>query len=488
MTFQVKSNMQPIVTRTETELRPDPSRVVAKPFLPGESAFAGGPSRLELIGRRVMSLDRDQAALLLEATRKRFVGRHADLESVWEEHLQRAQGMLPWITSVTGTRRALLGAFFTQEYALEAAAICNPSMVPDPDDSSRFVMTLRAIGEGHISSVEFRTGKVEKEPILDPPSEFLTTGTRHPPTYDKKEFATRLAELHADKEVTRTILDYLNDFFSNEDLGEAIDRMHRTGVSEAMAFETARLANWVASSNYEISFPPGDLCSRVLLPAGPTDSRGIEDVRMVRFEHEDGSVEYLGTYTAFDGFTVLPQLIETKDFQTFRMSTMTGSCARNKGMALFPRKINGLYTALGRHDNENLHVMWSDRVRAWNIAEVIYRPEAGWEAIQTGNCGPPIETEAGWLVLTHGVGPMRRYAMGAILLDLAHPQKVIARLTEPLLEPDEDERNGYVPNVVYSCGGMVNNGNLILPYGFADQGVRIALIDLEGLIGAMRPT
>jgi len=476
--------------RSAVEIRPDPQRVVAKAFLPGEAAFAGGPSRVELIANRVLALTNSEAEELLDRTRESFAGRHSDLESVWEENLRSAVAMVPTLTGVQGERRALLGAFFTQEYTPEAAAVCNPSMVPAPgaDGDGRFVMSLRAIGEGHISSVEFRTGRVDDEGsvALDAPGRFLHLGDRRAPLYEQEVFRHKLVALNADATLVGMVMDDLPERFSAGELDAALEMLERRDVSAAAAFETRKLTHWLASSNYELGYAEDvPISERILLPSSPAESRGIEDARFVRFAEDDGTVTYYATYTAYDGFTILPQLIETADFTTFRFATLNGTCARNKGMALFPRRIGGLYAALGRHDQENLHVLRSDQPRVWNYAEMISSPKHGWETVQIGACGSPIETEEGWLVLTHGVGPMRRYALGAFLLDLEDPSRLIGRLDTPLLEPAADERNGYVPNVVYSCGGMLHGAWLVIPYGFADEGVRLVTVSVEELLGEM---
>jgi predicted GH43/DUF377 family glycosyl hydrolase len=247
-----------------------------------------------------------------------------------------------------------------------------------------------------------------------------------------------------------------------------------------------RTLHWLASSNYESTFhADSQVSERVIFPASPTESHGMEDARFVRFHYEDGSVTYFGTYTAYDGYRILPQLIETRDFVSFRVSTLNGPAAVNKGIALFPRRIGGSFMALGRLDNENNYLMHTDNVRFWHERETLQLPKEAWELVQLGNCGSPIETEAGWLVITHGVGPFRRYCLGALLLDKNDPARVVARLREPLLSPERDERDGYVPNVVYSCGGMLHAGNLILPYGFSDVGTRIATFRLEDVLTSL---
>lgn len=437
---------------------------------------------------RILALSDEEVAVLLSETRNEFKDRHGDLEEVWARNATAALDAAETQAEVTDERRALLGAYFTSEYALEAAAVTNPSMVAAPEGGARFVMSLRAIGEGHISSVEFRTGSFEDGEVrLDPVADRLSPGERRSPTYARHDFFSRLAELGPDPQLAQRIFDNLGEEFTLSDLDAAISIVKSEGASEATIFETRRLIHWVATSNYEVAFVEGPLSSRVLVPAGPADSQGIEDVRLVRFVDEDGTITYCGTYTAFDGYTILPQLIETRDFRRFRISTMSGSCARNKGMAIFPRRIEGSYVALGRVDRESIFVMRSDRLRAWDEAERVYPPSAGWELVQVGNCGPPIETERGWLVLTHGVGPMRRYSIGAMLLDLDHPERLVARLEEPLLEPGPSDRDGYVPNVVYSCGGMVHEGTLVVPYGFSDRGVAVGTIPLDDLLDALTP-
>jgi predicted GH43/DUF377 family glycosyl hydrolase len=246
------------------------------------------------------------------------------------------------------------------------------------------------------------------------------------------------------------------------------------------------LIEWLASSNYVVSFDPESrIEERVLFPAGPTESRGMEDARFVRFVDDDGSVTYYATYTAFDGSRVLPQSIETRDFASFRVATVSGSGVANKGMALFPRRIDGRYVMLSRLDSENIYLTTSDDVRHWDAAHRLEMPVRPWSLIQRGNCGSPIETDAGWLVLTHGVGPMRTYSIGAMLLDIADPRRVVAHLPDPILTPDADGRDGYVPNVVYSCGSVVHGNHLILPYGFSDFGIRFARLSLSALLGAL---
>ena len=318
---------------------------------------------------------------------------------------------------------------------------------------------------------------------LEEPSRFTTIGERREPLYHHQAFRVKLQELGVLNEIAGLVLDPLPARFTLAQLESAIADLDEHGVDRAVAYETTRIIHWVAASNYTIEFPAGsDISERVIFPSGPAESQGMEDARFVRFSHDDGTVLYYAIYTAFDGFQILPQLIETADFRTFRIATLNGEAARNKGMALFPRMIDGRYAALSRQDNESNFLMFSDDVRFWHEPIRIQQPEQPWELMQLGNCGSPLETDAGWLVITHGVGPLRRYALGAILLDLEDPRRVIGHLDEPLLVPTEDERDGYVPNVVYSCGSLIHGDDLVIPYGFSDLGSGIAAIPLGDIL------
>lgn len=483
----------PEVHRTGQVLEPDPGRTIARAFLPGESNFGGGRSRLDLVADRILGLDPREAAAVLSDTVERFGGRHRDMESIWNHHFELAARQSETIAAVNDIdRRLLIGAYLTQEYSFEAVAITNPSIVPYPDiDDERgtgFVMSSRAIGEGHISSIEFRAGWIGRggTPVLDDPSPYACAGTRRSPVYEKEALIGKLGDLGAMNEISRRVFAELGDTFRIEQLDHALENLDETDIAPVVAYETRRLIHWLASSNYEVTFDDVPLSERVLVPSGPADSRGMEDARFVRFV-DGGEVTYYATYTAFDGFEILPQLIETPDFRHFRMSTLSGSCAHNKGIALFPRKVDGLYMALSRHDQESTFVLRSDDPRSWTNAELVYRPTEAWESVQGGNCGSPLETEEGWLVITHGVGPMRRYVLGAILLDLDEPSELIGRLTDPLLEPAPAQQHGYVPNVVYSCGSLIHDGMLVIPYGFADYGVSFATVPVDEVLAAMVP-
>ena len=487
----------PRVTRTGQTLSPDPRRVIAKPYLPGEEIGPSGDSRARLLLQRILMIPEAQVAALLADVLANFSTRHRDFEEFLQRHFDLAVHLLGFTEPVSPERRMLIGAYFTHEYSVEAAALFNPSIVLHPDQrhlgpgQSRFVMSLRAVGEGHISSIEFRSGLIDSTGALtlDLLGHQLITGKRAPPDgYDKRQFFAKLTELGAANEIAVSVLAGLDERFTLAELDRSLGRLEQEGTPHAIRYETTKMIRVLASSNYVTSFPTDSaLSERVIFPAGPNETHGMEDARFVRFVEDDGSIRYYATYTAFDGYEILPQLIETKDFVSFTISTLNGSAAQNKGMALFPRRIGGRYVMLSRKDRENLHIATSNDVRLWDDVEALYQPTQPWELLQIGNCGSPLETDAGWLVLTRGVGPMRRYAIGALLLDLEHPSRVLGHLPDPLLVPDQSEREGYVPNVLYSCGGLIHGDQLVLPYGFSDHGVSIALVSLPELLAELQP-
>ncbi len=493
---QMKTKIDPLpVTRTSHRFLPDPQRVILRPYLPGEEAFAEGRSRVELVLDRILALPEEEIPAVWETIRAGFSARHRDLESVIADHFRLVSRHVECKARLSPERERLVGAYFTHEYSIEGASLSNPSLVPAQDQSGlsggalRFIMSLRAIGEGHLSSIEFRSGVIESDGkiVFDPTTPFVSSGRRAlNPSYDKNVFTLKLEDLGTQNEISQAVLDPLPERFSFEELLNAVASVQSPRFARAMRRETLERIHWLATSNYEITFSAdAPISERVIFPASPTESRGMEDARFVRFVEDDGSARYYATYTAYDGHHILPQLIETVDFVKFRVLTLNGERAHNKGMALFPRRIDGRFAMLSRHDNESIHFVTSDDIHFWNHGDALQTPSYPWEFIQIGNCGSPIETEAGWLVLTHGVGPMRRYTLGAMLLDRDEPRRVIGRLAEPLLEPERDERDGYVPNVVYTCGAIIHNGQVILPYGFADTGVRIATTPLDELLSRL---
>jgi len=473
--------------RTVARVQPDLRRVVGRPYIPGDDPVPGGQTRLEAIAERVLALTDAEVTEALEDVRARFTSRHRHLERMIERNMAPIVELL----GAADKDRCLLGgAYLTHEFTFEGAALTNPSMVvaPDqshvPDGAVRFILSLRAIGEGHLSSIEFRTGLAgpDGSVSLDEISLRAETGERSNAVYERSFFSSKLGELGADERLAAVVLDQLPRHFDSRQLEHALGALDDR--PRAIAHETVRLMRRLAASNYLLVFDPDTKISeRLMWPESPVESRGMEDARFVRFTESGGVTTYYGTYTAFDGFGILPQLIETNDFRSFEISTLNGRHAQNKGIALFPRLINGRYVALSRPDRENIHVLQSDNPRFWSEpSTLVRRPRRSWELIQMGNCGSPIETTQGWLVLTHGVGPMRTYRLGVLLLDLDDPDKVLADLDQPLLEPEEADRDGYVPNVVYSCGAMVHGDHLLVPYGVADRSANVAAFSVEALL------
>jgi len=479
------------ITRTPLILAPDQSRVLLRQFSPGDSERAAS------VIARIMSIPENRVPALLEEICAEFSPRHEGIRSLFLERFEQVRESAPEGAEFSAGRRQLIGAYFLAEYSLESAALFNPSIVPDPDQSGlpagalRFILSLRATGEGHISSITFRAGTIHPDNSIEvcTPAGFLSEPRQIPnPAYEKGLFVRKLGELGLSREFTRRVLHKLASSFTLEEL-RAVLQAEQYRLPDGMSPDDQDEAHgiWMlARSNFEVQFRPGQqLSERILFPATPSQRNGIEDARFVCFHHEDGSHIYYATFTAFDGKVVIPELVETSDFLRFRFITLNGPAAKNKGMALFPRKIDGCFAMLSRQDNENIYLMYSDNVHFWNERKLLLQPKFPWELVQLGNCGSPIETDAGWLVLSHGVGPMRKYCIGAFLLDREDPSIVIGRLREPLLSPNGNEREGYVPNVVYTCGALVHNGRLIVPYGLADHATGFATVPLDAVLGAM---
>jgi predicted GH43/DUF377 family glycosyl hydrolase len=480
-----------LVTRSAVEIRADARRVLARLFVPGHELLVSTQSRATGVIGRILALTDDVVETTLADVRARYAHRHRDFAAVLANNYAQISHRVPGADALSVDRRNLIGAWFTHEYSLEGAALFNPSAVAHPDQSGlapgecRFVLSLRAVGEGHVSSVEFRTGVLGPHQALrlDDPGPFVETGRHRPAPYDRELFATILGEAGADPESASFVVRGLPAKFDEEDLEDILRALVGQRVTRQGGPRTDELARRIAQCTYEIAFSPdSSLGQRVLWPQAPSESRGMEDVRFVRFIDDDAAVSYHATYTAFDGEQITPQVIQTTDFQHFRISQLAGPAAKNKGMALFPRKVGGRYVALSRWDRENSAITMSTDGRFWGDPHTLHEPSQPWELIQTGNCGSPIETPAGWLVLTHGVGPMREYAISALLLDLDEPQRVIGALREPLLTPQEDEREGYVPNVLYSCGALLHEDQLLLPFGASDSSVRFAFVKLPELL------
>jgi predicted GH43/DUF377 family glycosyl hydrolase len=484
-----------LATRTTHRLRPDPRRVVTRLFLPGQEIMGNGESRAAGVINRILGLPDDEVASALDAVLTGFGGRHRRLRATLEDNFELVAHRLAGGAPPSPERRLLTGAYFTNEYSVEAAALCNPSAVLHPDQAgtapgeARFVMSVRAVGEGHVSSIEFRTGVIGggSDVRIDDPGPFLETGRHLPGCYGRDLFRATVAELGGLGESAAFVLDSLPARFSPDDLERALAELGDQIITHSDVRETVEHLRSVAVSNYDVEFPADStVAERVLLPMSPAESHGMEDARFVRFVHDDGGVTYYATYTAFDGVHVRPQLLETTDFRRFRITPLTGPAAKNKGLALFPRRIGGRYVALSRWDRECNSVVFSPDLRSWEAATTVQFPESAWELLQLGNCGSPVETPDGWLVLTHGVGPMRVYSIGATLLDLDDPTRMLARLSAPLLAPDESERDGYVPNVVYSCGALLHEDRLMIPYGISDATIGIAVVGLGELLDRLR--
>jgi len=476
------------VRRKKTKFNRDISRVITRLYVPENS-------RTPKIINRVLNLNESDAEKLMDRIHFEFFDRHRDITRVLKNYFDEVAEYVPQGEELSETKKMLIGAYFTMEYSVESAALFNPSIVPHPDQSNipegslRYIMSFRSVGEGHISSISFRSGVIDNNNsfIFDPVSEFVETpDIQLNPVYDRHLFQLKLNEIGACNETTSLILDQLPDEFTYNNLKERIIEL-KLNPDLPCDSETIEIIYWLANSNYEIKFHTEyGISERVIFPTSRNESSGIEDARFVQFFDEDGESTYYATYTAYNGISILPQMIKTKDFITFKIITLNGKAIQNKGMALFPRKINGKYVMLSRQDGENNHIMYSDSLYFWQESTIIQEPKLPWEFVQIGNCGSPVETDEGWLVLTHGVGPMRQYCIGAILLDLENPEKIIGRLDEPLITPREGEREGYVPNVVYTCGSLIHNDRLIIPYAMSDIASGIATVGVSELISCMK--
>lgn len=484
--------MQASVQRKNVQFLPDSSRVVAR-------FFNNGEERTRNLVQRVVSLSDDSVNRELDHTLREFVGRHRNISQIFMRHFDNHRGLIESMeldeSKMSKERRLLIGSYATMEYSIESAAMFNPSIIEDFDqsflakDEKRVIISFRATGEGHLSSIVFRRG------ILDGNNDLKMMKTRNhidmakitqKKSYDKGRFVQKLREMDISKQYSSTIMDALPEHFEYHELKKSVEKVLSNGLSlnNKLALEEM---TWLIDSYYDIEFNlDSDISERVIFPISPSESKGIEDARFVRFTEDDGTEKVYATYTAYDGHTILPKLLSTEDFNTFRIMPMHGKGAQNKNFALFPKKINGKYAVLARIDGVNNYLMYSDRNTLWNNPIKIQEPKYPWEFTQIGNCGAPLWTEEGWLVITHGVGPMRRYCIGASLFDLENPTKEIGRLSQPLLSPLEEEREGYVPNVVYSCGSLIHNKHLILPYAVSDYSSSYATVEIPELMHALK--
>jgi predicted GH43/DUF377 family glycosyl hydrolase len=483
-----------LVTRSPQRLEANPSRVITRLFVPGQEGFEYQESRAGAVLARILALDEGQVRSALDDVVIRFNGRHRDLAGTFRRHARELADRLDPGRELSEARKLLLGATFTSEYAIEGAALCNPSIVAHPDQagtvagSLRFVMSVRGIGEGHRSSIGFRTGVIDAAGgiTIDDPAPFATVGAAEPALLDAAVFRSELARVDDAGEAADYVLDRLGERFTQAALNEQFARLQTSLSTRRHAKETISSLRRIAERTYAVEFSDSTtLSERVLWPSIGAEQAGMEDARFVRFIDDDGSTTFYATYTAYSGSHISQQLLETTDFQSFTSAPIVGHAAANKGLALFPRRIGGRFAAMSRSDRESNTVAYSEHLSVWTSALPCQSPTRAWEVLQLGNCGSPIETDAGWLVLTHGVGPMRTYSIGAILLDLDDPTRILSQLPQPLLSPATDEQDGYVPNVVYSCGALVHADTLVLPYGISDAAIGIARVPLPELLAAL---
>jgi predicted GH43/DUF377 family glycosyl hydrolase len=487
--------MQVTVTRKDSKFLPDPSRIIARFHYTSDE-------RSKNIILNVLAMSDNEVNITLNKVLRGYSRRHRNISLIFEMHFNKLINLFDELGikpgKVNQSRKLLMGSYFTMEYSIESAAFFNPSIVEDPDQSElgpnekRVILSFRATGEGHISSIVFRSGILDKNNNLttEPVGKMLAEAERikrH--IYNKKSFIKKLDEMHDfnNKISPIFVLEKLGESFTYGQLKRVVEETRKNPLLSANKVLIINQMMWLAKSHYELEFSLDSAISeRVIFPTSETERNGIEDARFVKFTEDNGEVIYYATYTAYDGTTILPKLLETNNFYHFKSLPIHGEIAQSKGMALFPRKIKGKYAMLCRIDGENNYIAYSDNINLWREAKLIQKPKFPWDLVQVGNCGSPIETEDGWLVITHGVGTMREYVLGASLYELDDPEKEIGRLKTPLLAPNAEEREGYVPNVVYSCGSIIHNRNLILPYGISDYSSSYASINLNELLNELK--
>jgi beta-1,2-mannobiose phosphorylase / 1,2-beta-oligomannan phosphorylase len=487
--------MQVDVHRKNIKFLPDASRVIARFFyIDDERAISSI--------RSVINLPENVATHTLNQILRDYSMRHRNISKIFERHFNKIAHLVTKLdidpALLNYSKKILIGSYFTMEYSIESAAFFNPSIIEHPDQSEtgqgekRVIISFRATGEGHISSIVFRTGILDKKNdfTIEPIGKMLEEAEhirRH--IYEKDSFRSKLKEMQDFNAIIPSdlILDKLNEKFTYGDLRKCIEEARKT---LHLASDKEILFNqiiWLASSHYELEFSlDTNISERVIFPVSANEKNGIEDARFVKFTDDDNNSIYYATYTAYNGVSILPKMLDTRDFYHFSILPVHGEIAQNKGMAMFPRKVNSKYAMLCRLDGFNNYISFSDNITVWREAKLLQQPKFPWELIQIGNCGSPIETEEGWLVITHGVGPFREYVLGASLFDLSNPEKEIGRLKNPLLIPNTEEREGYVPNVLYSCGSMVHNKDLIIPYAMSDYASTYATVNLRELLNELK--
>ena len=478
------------VKRRETKFTSDPSRIINKFYYPLNQ------QRSKNIINRVLNLSEENAKNLLEEVLTNFAHRHRNLKEVFKRNYKNVEMFISDKSHISVARKLLIGSYFTHEFSIETAGFFNPSIIAHPDqrkiknEEMRFILSFRATGEGHISSIEFRSGKLDKynNMLMEPSYHHCETPEiMMKESYEKKYFLRKLEVMQLDNNIIKIIFNKLPSKFTFEELQETLESVKKESHLPRTSSEVISFIYFLARSNHERHFRPGShISERVLFPVSKEAIKGIEDARFVCFHEDNGEIFYYATYTAFNGFDILPMMLRTKDFLSFNFCAMAGAAIKDKGMALFPRKIDGKYAMVSRLDGENMYLMKSNFIDIWDKAHLFQKPNHPWEFFQIGNCGSPIETSEGWLLLTHGVGPMRTYCIGVELLDLKNPSKIIAQLPEPILMPLPIEREGYVPNVVYTCGGMIHNNELVLPFAMSDSSCGLATINMDELMNAFK--
>jgi len=484
--------MRITINRRKDRIYPDSKKVITRFFDHSEI-------KAKSIIQKILDMSEIEAETSLNRVLREFAKRHRNITMIFLINFTKANRYIDELAGnheqISVTKKHLIGSFFTMEYSIESAALFNPSIVEHPDQNEleegqmRIIVSFRATGESHISSIVFRSGIIDKDSNLhfDPKGNYISEAEiikGH--AYNKEEFLVILHEHDIVNGVSTAILDKLGDIFYYTQLNDTIKKAQENKKLNLNQARTLKQMMWLAKSHYEIFFSRDtDISERTIFPVSRTENNGIEDARFVKFTEENGETTYYATYTANDRYTVLPKLLETKDFYHFKNLPLHGECSKDKNFALFPRKINGHYAMLSRLDGVNHYIMFSDNITLWETAQLLWEPKYNWELIQVGNCGSPIETPEGWLVITHGVGQMRKYSIGALLLDLKDPTKVIGSLKDPLIAPNEDEREGYVPNAVYSCGSIIHNNVLVIPYGISDYASSFATVNLKTLISKL---
>jgi len=480
------------IERKHVKVYPDPKRVIAR-------FFFNGDERGKVVINKVMALTDEQVFNIISPLLQEYSKRHRNITKILTRHCKKLKSLFETMDidykELDPHRRLLIGSYFTHEYSIESAAFFNPSIIEDPDQSDleegqkRLIISFRAVGEGHISSIVFRRALIDRDNNITviPVGNYIDEAEIiRNATYHKKLFLEKGLTSLINEDVLKLLNEKLDDQFDYLTLKKVIAETQEIEPDPAKDVELEKVL-WLSDSYYEIIFSlDTDISDRVIFPISEFERKGIEDARFTKFTHDDGTQSYYATYTAYDGQIIIPKLLKTKDFYDFTVGPLFGAGAQNKNLALFPRKINGKYAMLSRIDGVNNYIMYSSKINVWENPIKLQEPAYSWEFVQIGNCGSPIETEDGWLVITHAVGPMRRYCLGACLLQLDDPTIEIGRLEEPLLIPNPDEREGYVPNVVYSCGSIINNGQLVIPYGLSDYSSSFATVDLKALLERLK--